>query len=283
MLNDSQKKAWNSLLEFLDSDEQIFSIIGGAGTGKSFLINIINKGIRYIALTSTTNEAANLIGGITINKYLGFGIRNTQEYYDRWDSKDIVVIDEASMLKTHLLSHLAKKGNKIILVGDPNQLTVGININMMDYPYVELKENMRTKNKDLQHLVNCLSKSVDTEIATLIKDHIGDHLELIEDHKEFRRLISSRDKDSSVMAYTNNIVDKYQEHHEVGMSLHKSQGKSYEEVYIDALDLIHNLTKKKNQFNNPLTLDQYLRLISVGVSRAREKVYMFTGNKRSWE
>lgn len=282
-LNKDQQKAYEAVGKFIKSDERVLAISGGAGTGKSYLINHIYHGYDNIKLTATTNEAAKIIGGITIHKYLGFALGCEQVYEGTLRDNDIILIDECSMLKMCIMRYLIKNTlNKIILVGDANQLTVGLTIDMMQYPFVELKENMRSKSKHLANLVQHLDDCVERQEYPSMKAHQGSHLELIYDHKELLRLLESESDDYILVSYTNKIVDRYVKHGFNAITAHKAQGKSYPIVYIDARDLMSNHTKPKNQFNNPIDQDTYLRLLSVSVSRAMYKVYCFVGEHRKW-
>jgi hypothetical protein len=52
---------------------------------------------------------------------------------------------------------------------------------------------------------------------------------------------------------------------------------------MDALDIMSAHNQKKNKFNHPIDKDTYLRLISVGLSRAMEDIYIFVGSNRTWK
>jgi len=282
-LNKDQQRAYNKIEKFLDSTEKVISISGGAGTGKSWLIDKLYHGLQNIQLTATTNEAAKVIDGITIHKYLGLGIRcEIVNNYPKLRPHHIILIDEASMLQVKIMRILNALPNKVILVGDSNQLTVGITVNLMDYPFVELTQNMRAKSEHLKLLVNHLDNCVETQSYPKIKDHIGSHLEIVDDHKVFQNLIDIEQDDYIVTAYQNVIIDRYKNLGFNALTTYKVQGKSYPIVYIDARDFITSHTKPRNQFNNPIDLNTYLRLLSVAMSRAMYKIYVFTGNKRIW-
>ena len=281
-LNKDQQRAYEAVDTFLESEEQVLSISGGAGTGKSYLIDHIERGYDNIKLCATTNEAANVIGGITIHKYLGFALGCNKVNPGRHMEHHVILVDECSMLKACILKHMLSLGNKIILVGDSNQLTVGVTINMMDYPFVELKQNMRSKSEHLTNLVKHLNDCVETQNYPDMNAHIGSHLEMITDHRDFLRLVRDEQDDYIVVAYQNAVVERYDDMGFNAMTSHKSQGKSYPVVYIDARDMISSHMKTKNQFNNPLDLNTYLRLLSVAVSRSMYKVYCFVGDKRYW-
>ena len=280
-LNRDQQRGLDKVGIFLKSEERILAIKGGAGTGKSFLIDAIYRQYSNIRLTATTNEAANVIGGITIHRYLGFALGCNKENPGILANHEVILIDEASMLKLCILKYILNEtDNKIILVGDPNQLTVGTTINLNDYPSVELNQNMRSKSEHLVRLVKHLDECVARQIYPDMKSHIGSHLEFVENHRDFLKYMDEENDNYLLVAYQNNIVDRYVEAGYDALTTHKSQGKSYPVVYIDARDLMVSHTKKKNQFNNPIDMDTYLRLLSVAVSRAMYKVYCYIGENR---
>jgi GTPase SAR1 family protein len=100
-------------------------ITGSAGTGKTTIIKklqILHPEWKYVA---TTNLAASLFGGKTIQSYFKF----KGEQWFKYDTtphnrKQTLVIDEASMLSSSQLSLLkaARPNYNLILVGDFNQL-----------------------------------------------------------------------------------------------------------------------------------------------------------------
>jgi ATP-dependent DNA helicase PIF1 len=145
-LSPDQQHAMNLLLF---SNDNLF-ISGQAGTGKSFLIrNYIQQARKKysVALTSTTGVSALLIGGNTIHSYLGLGlgqyavnvmekmIRRRKKILNRWETLNVLVIDEISMmhpdlfLKIHLLATSIRReylkpfgGIRLVLLGDFLQL-----------------------------------------------------------------------------------------------------------------------------------------------------------------
>ena len=281
-LNKDQHHALDKIGSFLKSEEKVISILGKAGTGKSVLIKAINETYDDILITATTNEAAQVINGITIHKYLGFALGCIQENKGHHQPHHIILIDEASMLKLCIMQYLLSLPNKIILVGDPNQLTVGVTTRLHEFPFIELTQNMRAKSEHLKKLVEHLDEAVALQQYPKLKSFQGSHLEFIDNHKHFMDLIEYEQDEYIVLAYTNRVVEHYREYGYHTLTTHKSQGKSYPIVYIDATDLIHSHTKKKNKFNNPIDMNTYLRLLSVGISRAMYKVVCFTGEKRQW-
>lgn len=143
-LNDDQKRA----LDKLQSGENIF-LTGGAGTGKSYLINVfckINSG-KNILLTAPTGVAAQNINGATLHRTFKIPTQMLAPHEPQKHVKtvekllgdtDILIIDEISMCRADVFTYVArfvaqenkrrekakkpKKPIQIIAVGDFFQL-----------------------------------------------------------------------------------------------------------------------------------------------------------------
>ncbi|XP_065651221.1 ATP-dependent DNA helicase PIF1-like [Hydra vulgaris] len=116
MLSLQQQKA----LQWLDEGKNFF-ITGGAGCGKSYIVNQIAQSeqiYKTIHITASTGKAAYLINGVTIHAFAGIetGVRSV-DYYKRhmhpdikktWLETDVLIIDEISMINasTFDLLHL---------------------------------------------------------------------------------------------------------------------------------------------------------------------------------
>lgn len=125
-------------------------LTGAPGAGKTFVLNEFirraAKAGRSVAVTASTGIAATHIGGVTIHSWSGLGIKEVLSDWDkenlakddrlikRYNSVDVLVIDEVSMLQGRMLdvineaSKLLRKSEKpfgglqVILVGDLFQL-----------------------------------------------------------------------------------------------------------------------------------------------------------------
>jgi ATP-dependent DNA helicase PIF1 len=122
-------------------------ITGGAGVGKSFLVNeIVSACKKTIGVCAMTGCAALLINGTTLHSYLAIGlgkdtpqklaltVRKYPPVMARIIDTDILLIDEVSMLSDELFEKIdeflqcvkrSKKlfgGTQLVLVGDPFQL-----------------------------------------------------------------------------------------------------------------------------------------------------------------
>ncbi|XP_065643121.1 uncharacterized protein LOC136074709 [Hydra vulgaris] len=106
MLSLQQQKA----LQWLDEEKNFF-ITGGAGCGKSYIVNQIAQSeqiYKTIHITASTGKASYLINGVTIHAFAGIetGVKSV-DYYKRhmhpdikktWLETDVLIIDEISMI-----------------------------------------------------------------------------------------------------------------------------------------------------------------------------------------
>src|SRR5210317_2408103 len=112
-LNTKQREAVEAVL-----NGRNILITGPGGTGKSFTIKyiteLLNENNKNYGLTATTGTASVLIGGQTINSYLGIGLGNgkvsdiikniitNKNIRERIVKLDVLIIDEISMLEDTL-------------------------------------------------------------------------------------------------------------------------------------------------------------------------------------
>lgn len=142
-LSEEQRKVCEAVLD----GENVF-FTGGAGTGKSFLLQQLLKLLDpdVTAVTASTALSACQIGGMTIHQWSGVGrgegdvatlaaqLKGKREALQRWRSSKTLVIDEISMVdgrlfeKLDVLSRVVRKdkrpfgGLQLVLCGDFLQL-----------------------------------------------------------------------------------------------------------------------------------------------------------------
>lgn len=103
---------------------------------------------------------------------------------------------------------------------------------------------------------------------------------------------------SAESSYLNNLLKdtpfKYWEEkdkifhpkHLYASTIHKAQGQTIDEVFIDVLDIFSQLTKKPTKFNNynkPISIQEYMKLLYVAISRMKIKAHLFIGDKRDYK
>jgi len=280
-LNSGQQEAVIEIANFLESDKKVFALRGTAGTGKSFVIDYLDMH-HMLNISATTNQAAMLVGGRTIHNLTGFRIKSVREWKGSLKNENPILIDEASMLPVYIMKYLMEIPNKIILVGDPAQLVVGNCVKLDEYEGYTLTQNMRAKSRAIISLVQDLSDCVDTTTMPDFKKHRGSHLEVIEDFGQYITRINEDKGEKLILAYRNTIVDKYTELCEQeGETVYKAQGKSTDTVYLDMTDLYTAYSQQKTKYNNPISLNEMLRMVLVGMSRAKHKIVIFWGKSRA--
>lgn len=158
-LTKDQQQAANALYHFLLNEDKTFVLSGGAGVGKTYTMNEVNKTIleKYrntcqllgqtpqysqILFTATTNKAAKVLGDAieepvaTIHSALGLIVKdnfNTGKQDLKHAKPDspvvlkntILFVDEASMIQSELYDAIlaALHNSKVIFVGDKDQMS----------------------------------------------------------------------------------------------------------------------------------------------------------------
>ena len=109
-------------------------ILGGASSGKSTLIQAIVKVLnseRNTVLCAPTGKAARNLTtrtGLTARTvHSALGLRPHEDFLApvRWETVDLVIVDEASMLTLEMMAgilHRVPADCRVVLLGDPNQL-----------------------------------------------------------------------------------------------------------------------------------------------------------------
>lgn len=118
-------------LSTIESCAGPFFLTGPAGSGKSFVINLLREspGVAVCAMTGT---AAQLVRGKTLHSYLSispkYGAVESKSVRQRLAMTRTLIVDEASMMSDILLGQVYSrferlpKPPKLILIGDPLQL-----------------------------------------------------------------------------------------------------------------------------------------------------------------
>lgn len=231
------KEQTSAIYKALESN--ISLITGGAGTGKTtiinILINIINEfeSNNKVEIVSLTGKAVNVINSNLTNKSVKaktihnlFGLEGNIRFNNTNKSLklDYLIIDEVSMLDVKLLSFILEAipiETKLILVGDINQAEpIGIGSPINDIiksdiiEVIRLKNNNRSKSniirKNSQKILennNVLDYKNNEFEVIKSKNNIASLLKKIEDlNKENISL-----KDISILSFQNYNVQKINE------------------------------------------------------------------------
>ena len=190
VLNAGQKEAFAKIMDFFtkNTTDQVFTLIGAAGTGKTTLVNSIVKALRdsgsvygEVILSAPTHRANAVTRSknpseslLTLHQLLGLKPEVNLEEFDAKDVKfasgeidafpsaGTIIIDESSMINSQLYEAILEKLNgtpvKVLFLGDAAQLQpVDKNAkNVKDSPALtepkhkaELTKVERAKNPEL--------------------------------------------------------------------------------------------------------------------------------------
>lgn len=139
-LSDDQKDALEKLKVWIHNDEPYFTLRGFAGTGKTYLLQMLNDFPISIYYSAPTNKAAKVlgtaVGRVAKTTYSMLGLRMEQDEDELvlvqsgtppyFPSRSILVVDEAGTAGTVLCDAIDAVRErckvKILYVGDPAQL-----------------------------------------------------------------------------------------------------------------------------------------------------------------
>jgi exodeoxyribonuclease-5 len=139
-LSEDQEAAWAKLRKWAVNSEPYFVLRGFAGTGKTYLLQLLNQLPVSIYYSAPTNKAAKVLGKAVGRQakttYSMLGLRMEQQEDELvltpssnppyFPSNSILVIDEGSMSGKQLCAAVeearARCNIKILYVGDPAQL-----------------------------------------------------------------------------------------------------------------------------------------------------------------
>ena len=139
-LSDDQKDALEKLKVWLYNDEPYFTLRGFAGTGKTYLLQMLNDFSVSIYYSAPTNKAAKVLGAavgrVAKTTYSMLGLRMEQSEDELvlvqsstppyFPARSILVVDEAGTAGSVLCDAIEDARQrcriKILYVGDPAQL-----------------------------------------------------------------------------------------------------------------------------------------------------------------
>lgn len=249
VLNEQQKEVLKQIDDFINNkDEFAMTISGWAGTGKTTLMEIVNR--RYwmghtVHFAATTHKAAGVLKEkvgkkvFTVNSLFGIMIETDMEGEtydvskkarkladDKVKPNSIIIIDEASMLSIQNYIDVVLKAKerkcKIIFIGDSAQLSpvneddISVVFRNTDHRIVELTKVMRTDDNAILNESTAVRTGDGFTYVTNINEE-GDGVRYINSHnvKTILDVIDShidglRDDPNHfrVLTYTNANVEK---------------------------------------------------------------------------
>lgn len=145
MLHPQQQQAIEFLDDWLSTKEQLACLQGYAGTGKTWLVGywlkeVLDAHPRWnVYVLAPTNKALDVlrekcshlgdrVAFFTVDSFLGNRIKRDDDgeiqksYGKGQQNPDLIVCDEASMIKKEYDTSLRKRGARTLYVGDPAQL-----------------------------------------------------------------------------------------------------------------------------------------------------------------
>lgn len=249
-LNREQQQSFMDVIKFVnDPDEQFMTLSGGAGTGKTYFIAQVAKGIlrhrekgsplHTVAVTATTNKAvaviAEAIGHMSevVTIYNFMNLRISENFSTgtvkviptkNWcvHSGTLLIIDECSMINSELYKWLERGLDntcKVLFVGDKNQLAP-IKEELSPIYSQGYKQSVLTipvRNAEqpaLMALCEQMKQTVVTGIFTPIVEVPG-VIDLIDGTQLkgiLEREYTQEDPARRVLAYTNKRVIEYNTH-----------------------------------------------------------------------
>lgn len=137
-------------------EAKVSCLIGGAGTGKSFVTsNIVEQLVlngKKVAILAPTHKAKESLQ----QKLVRGTVRTIHSFVHKPDECDAIVIDESGMLSTPLMYSLLNvyKDQQLIFIGDKNQLPpveYGRPFELIQQRFTtyEIKQNRRSESSDI--------------------------------------------------------------------------------------------------------------------------------------
>lgn len=213
-LTKQQNEVFKKIKAFMESDASVFILRGYAGTGKTTMVKVVTDYIaqsRNMYLMAPTGRAARVLSqktkrmATTIHKAIYEGTclvsKDTNDIAEtefklvfpirtsKQDGKNVVIVDEASMLCSRKIKHELYKfgsdnlmedlltfirpgfGGKVIFVGDPAQLPpVGESVsNALRAEYFQ-KQGLKVMEAELTEVLRQKNDSLILKNAMMIRD-----------------------------------------------------------------------------------------------------------------
>ena len=158
VFSEDQRTAIDNIFDWLDEDDQEISLGGYAGTGKTTVLSNVIKRIKVgdeldYEVLCPTGKAAHVLRKKGIREAATIHSHLYRTFCDKWGRphftlkpyedihRDLIIVDEASMVSLRLYNDLVKSADKILWVGDHGQLEpIGAHPHIMDDPDIRLEK-----------------------------------------------------------------------------------------------------------------------------------------------
>ena len=307
-LNRKQLIVYNWFVSAMPKDVRTVFLTGAAGTGKSFLISKIAQNFKgSVLLTATTNKAkANLKEATgketyTTHSALGFVmVRNGTQEKLRTSVKTKKLPefkqdlpDNITMYEDHkefCKAYKACEASKRILAYS-NRVIDSYNNNITGkqrYKQGDLlvldKPLGRAKNGDVVEVIT--AGEYEDRFVVRVSFDGNQYGFYVMKSKTLEEKFLNKALENGQEYYWNTVDSIYHPKHIYASTIHKAQGQTIDEVFIDARDIAAQLDRKPtkyNRYNGPISNEEFLKLFYVAVSRMRVKAHIFIGEKRDYK
>jgi ATP-dependent exoDNAse (exonuclease V) alpha subunit len=197
-------------LEFISCrDHRVMCLMGGAGTGKSFMVNSIRDKFHTYVCASTGIAAQN-IRGTTLHSMLGMSPYSKGPNYSLVERNlnyyELVVVDEISMVNAQLFDHLVNA----LSVSAPQARLVCVG-DFMQLPPVEGKFAFYSSNWEVHvhsFKLTTQHRQDDVEFLAALDDlRMGRRTEKLENLFASRNVFEDVPKNTTLLAPLNRTVD----------------------------------------------------------------------------
>ncbi len=237
-LGDEQRQALEKLIDFVSSDDDLITLQGAAGTGKTSIIGYLQKYLgkgHYFAYMAPTHAAtaelafstaktgnqslpSTLQSSITISHITKKPVF-TQKVAKKIPYNGVVILDEASMIDGTDLNNLRQAaqdvGAKVIFLGDEKQISKVVTGNVQektvspaftDIDQVNLTKIFRQSNNSLLALLSMMRQQTDFKLFKVPNSDSVKFVDRRQYNKELIADLKANPENTVVVSYTNNSV-----------------------------------------------------------------------------
>ena len=270
------------MYEFLDSDEEIFTLKGIGGAGKTTILkhvlqdknNIVAATVSHVAKSVLEEVIGDFAICMTIAKLLNMkqyidedgAIRFMPKLFFNEDQKlpienaDIIVIDECSMIDEtihNFIMRYKKSKAKIIYLGDPFQLPPVVENGDSDQDSISFKFTKAELLKSVRYggLISDIGQAIRDEITIINSGKAGSKYLFNElaTKQGFRHRTSRVDGNGHGVIYLNNIEDVIRitkHHHSKSNDINELRSIAYRRKTIDIINKEMRLHLYQEQLGN---------------------------------